>query len=190
MVMEKSTPLHADDWTRAALEAIADSGIGAVAIEPLARRVGASKGSFYWHFDDRAALVAAAVASWEETRTEAVVRAFEGVEDPRERLRRLFAGAFGDVRGGRLDAALIADAGDPAAGPAVRRVTERRIAFIATAFEELGFTRPEARHRALTAYGAHLGLLSIRACAPGTVPSTGKRLSAYIDDLLDLLTRR
>jgi AcrR family transcriptional regulator len=38
--------LSRDDWTRAALEALAAAGLAGVAVEPLARRLGASKGSF------------------------------------------------------------------------------------------------------------------------------------------------
>lgn len=42
--------LSADDWAQAALDLIAEQGVGAVAVEPLARRLGVTKGSFYWHF--------------------------------------------------------------------------------------------------------------------------------------------
>jgi AcrR family transcriptional regulator len=53
------------DWERAALEAIAAKGLGAVAVEPLARTLGVTKGSFYAHFSTRDDLIDAALASWE-----------------------------------------------------------------------------------------------------------------------------
>ena len=56
--------LTREDWTRAALLAIAEGGTGAVAVEPLAARLGATKGSFYWHFRSRSDLLAAALATW------------------------------------------------------------------------------------------------------------------------------
>jgi AcrR family transcriptional regulator len=59
--------LRPEDWTNAALEAIADGGTGKVAVEALARELGATKGSFYWHFRNRDALLEAALARWEET---------------------------------------------------------------------------------------------------------------------------
>src|SRR3954447_26624309 len=55
----------AEDWELAALEAIREGGLAAVAVEPLARRLGVTKGSFYWHFKDRAALLDAAIHRWE-----------------------------------------------------------------------------------------------------------------------------
>ena len=63
------------DWARAALEAIAEGGMSAVTVEALGPKVGASKGSFYWHFQDRAALLEAALELWEEERTEAIMAA-------------------------------------------------------------------------------------------------------------------
>src|SRR5260370_1248821 len=53
--------LTRDDWITAALRAIADGGLAAVGVEPLAARLGATKGSFYWHFENRDALLEAAI---------------------------------------------------------------------------------------------------------------------------------
>jgi AcrR family transcriptional regulator len=64
--------LGAEDWTMAALAAIADGGLGMVAVEPLAARLGATKGSFYWHFTDRAALLDALLSEWEAERAVAM----------------------------------------------------------------------------------------------------------------------
>ncbi|HXD53500.1 MAG TPA: helix-turn-helix domain-containing protein, partial [Solirubrobacteraceae bacterium] len=57
--------LTPEDWERAALAAIRDGGPEAVAVEPLARRLGVTKGSFYWHFANRDGLLGAAIARWE-----------------------------------------------------------------------------------------------------------------------------
>lgn len=59
--------LSKEDWVRAALFAIADGGAAAVAVEPLAARLGATKGSFYWHFRSREQLIAEALEFWEPT---------------------------------------------------------------------------------------------------------------------------
>src|SRR5580698_155106 len=49
---ERKTLTRAD-WIATALDAMARDGLRAVAVEPLAERLGATKGSFYWHFRDR-----------------------------------------------------------------------------------------------------------------------------------------
>ena len=60
------TTLNASDWEKEALELIAEQGVQALAIEPLARRMGITKGSFYWHFSGRGALLDQALQRWEE----------------------------------------------------------------------------------------------------------------------------
>ena len=82
--------LSAEDWALAALDVIAEQGLAAVAVEPLARRLGVTKGSFYWHFPSREALLVAALERWEKTEQETVFGKMEAVSDPRVRLRELF----------------------------------------------------------------------------------------------------
>jgi AcrR family transcriptional regulator len=182
--------LQPNDWSRAALEAIAEGGLGAVIIETLATRIGATKGSFYWHFADRAALIRGAAVLWEETRTSALIRDLQQVEEPRQRLHELFIRAFGDDRAGRIEAALIMQPEDPEVAEVVRRVTTRRVAFLANAFAEIGFTESEAQHRAVVAYGTYLGLFVVLAGNPNAAPSRGRPLDTFVGDLIDLLTRR
>src|SRR5215468_4942191 len=54
--------LTAADWAQAALQLIAEAGLGALTVEALAARLGVTKGSFYWHFSGRSDLLAAALA--------------------------------------------------------------------------------------------------------------------------------
>ncbi len=60
------TRLSAEDWEDAALSLIAEQGVGALAVEALARQLGVTKGSFYWHFRTREALLQAALERWEQ----------------------------------------------------------------------------------------------------------------------------
>ena len=57
--------LGADDWIDAATAVLVEDGVAAVAVEPLAARLGATKGSFYHHFPNRDALITAALERWE-----------------------------------------------------------------------------------------------------------------------------
>jgi AcrR family transcriptional regulator len=182
----RTEQLQPADWAQAALEAIAERGIGALSVERLASRLGVSKGSFYWHFPDRAALVEAAALYWEETGTAAGQRVMQAIEDPGERLRRLFGEAFAYPRAGQIEAALTAHVNDPVVGPIIRRVTESRLAFTTRAFLELGFERPTARHRALIAYSAYLGMFAVRR-ADGRALATRRTVNAYLAELLTML---
>jgi AcrR family transcriptional regulator len=61
--------LTATDWAEAALQLIAEAGLGALTVKALAARLGVTKGSFYWHFRGRSELLAAALNRWEQRAT-------------------------------------------------------------------------------------------------------------------------
>jgi AcrR family transcriptional regulator len=183
------TRLGPEDWIHAALDAIAEKGVSGVAVETLSIRVGASKGSFYWHFRDRRALIEAAMRVWEETRTNATLRKLQVIDDPRERLQKLFASTFRNPAAARLEIALELDSSDPAVGPVVRRVTSRRLEFMADAFRELGFGKPGARRRAVAAYSLHLGLMTVREASRTAVPGRRGTFGDYLRDLLEVAGR-
>src|SRR3954463_6258167 len=84
------TRLSAEDWESAALELIASQGVAAVAVEALARQLGVTKGSFYWHFPTREALVKAALERWETQDVDNVFAQVEPIVDARARLCELF----------------------------------------------------------------------------------------------------
>ena len=154
----RSRLLTASAWTGAAMDAIVAGGVPAVAIEPLAVRLGATKGSFYHHFSNREALIVAALEDWERFQTEAVIDRLELIPDPEERIRAVVAAAFADRAGGMRDAALLACATHPVVKPIVQRVTERRLRYFAQMYRQLGLPKPQARRRALMLYLSYIGL--------------------------------
>src|SRR6201998_618062 len=96
MAMRKPRPgpLTPGGWARAALAAIARGGIAAVAVESVAADLGATKGSFYWHFQNRDALIQAPLDLWEQSRPESVIEELDQDPDPAARLRKLLEAAF------------------------------------------------------------------------------------------------
>lgn len=192
----RTTPLTAGDWVEAACRAVAEAGVGAVAVEPLAQRLGVTKGSFYWHFPNRDALLRAALSRWEDGATEQVIAALAGIADPRGRLARLIATAFDDHPDGdglaeavhtlAFNLAVADAADDPLVRPVLRRVSERRIAYLEESFWALGLPPEEARHRALLAYSAYVGTLRLAREAPDRVPR-GDDLRAYHRHLVETL---
>ncbi len=147
-----------EDWIRAAGRRLAQGGAAAVAVEALARDLGVTKGSFYWHFRDRAALLAALIADWAGRSTEPLLaRLRDSSTSPQGRLRHLAAIVAGEGRGA-LDPAIRAWAEhDPRVRAALQRVDRMRLDFIAGEFRALGFDPPAAWTRARLFYLHLLG---------------------------------
>ena len=171
----------------AALAVIGERGIDQVTVEGLARDLGVTKGSFYWHFTDRAALLAAAFQLWEERATVAIIDRLDRIADPRERLLALLTASFADVENGPLDAALVARADDPVVGPVVRRVTEQRLVFLVTLLREAGLPPATARMRARQAYSTYVGHFHVRRALTGDRDLDGPS-PAYLRQLVATLT--
>ena len=159
---ERST-LSAGDWEQQALALIAEKGIRAIAVESLARRMGVTKGSFYWHFANRDALLEQSLLRWEK-HDAANLQASMGTNgDPRDRLRSLFRGTGQESLTHNVYSALCTAADHPMVEPLLERVAKRRIRYIEAAFAEIGFDADEALHRARLTYSTYLGFLQLKA---------------------------
>lgn len=184
---ESHRNLTAADWVAAAMEALVASGVAAVAVEPIATRLGATKGSFYHHFTNRDALIAAALDDWEAAQTEVVIERLELIRDPGERLRAVIAAAFADRAGGIRDAALLAAASHPLVKPVVDRVTQRRLGYFAEAYRQLGYPKARARRRATMLYLSYIGLFDCLRL--GLTDMTDAELAAHADEVLSTLVQ-
>ena len=171
----RQRPLTPDDWARAALRAIARGGVDAVAVESVAVELGATKGSFYWHFKNRDALLQAALDRWEQRGTEAVIEELEREPDPAIRLKKIIAAAFELGPTDRAEIALLANPDHPAALRAVRRVVERRITYISKQLEKLGWEAGEALDRAVLLYYVYVGYLQMTHVAPDVIDDDARR---------------
>ena len=178
--------LTRDDWTSAALRALATGGLGAVAIEPLATTLGATKGSGYWHFANRADLVTATLDRWEQDHTAAVIAQVERSATAQVRLRDLFELVMTHAGPNSVELALLASATDPPVAAALQRVTQRRLTYLTELFAELGFDPALAHHRALLAYTTYLGHAQLSRTAPSAVP-VGDDRAAYLQSVMTAL---
>jgi AcrR family transcriptional regulator len=181
--------LSASDWAEIALAAIGEGGLAAVAIEPLAARLGATKGSFYWHFANREALIDAAIARWEAVHTEGFIADLETEPDPAIRLRRLLNTVMSAAAKDRIEMSLLATADHPQIAPVLRRVTERRIAYVAKLFQELGFSLAQAKRRGMISFSVYLGHVQMAHTAPHLLPADGRPERDYLDLIFELLTQ-
>ena len=171
----------------AALEVIALRGIEGLSVEGLARQLGVTKGSFYWHFTDRSQLIATTLVVWEQRGTLDVIAQLQTLDDPADQLRSLFDTSFGDEVHGLVDVAMVTRADDPTVGPVVHRVSETRIAFLEQVFRALGLPPGKAAIRARVAYSAYIGHFLVRRSLPDD-PILVLRTKGYRRQLLELLS--
>lgn len=168
------------NWLLAGLDALRKGGVGAVRVERLAADVGVTKGSFYWHFRDRGALLEALLEFWSREMTDAE---FERIQTLRGGLAARLLALAEDVleKGmGRYDPAIRAWARhDRKVAAAVAQVDRRRVRALTGFFEEGGFGAAEARTRARLFYTFLLGEPQVRAPArePGELERMVKILT-------------
>jgi AcrR family transcriptional regulator len=174
--------LTREDWIRAALDALAEGGVNAVAVDRLAKTVGATRGSFYWHFKDRGELIDAALAVWEREYTTELIPDAEAVGDPVERLRYVFREVY-EQPVDAIETALAIAVDDPLVAPVFARVTETRLALLRRIFIDLGLGEAEADDRAWLAYAFYIGHHQL-----GRAPSTRALQPDRLDRLVELLT--
>lgn len=164
------------EWVEAGLHALAERGVEAVRVEALARALSVTKGSFYWHFRDRADLLRAILTEWEDRRTEQVIQDAELTEaDASARLLNVIqAAAEADAR---LELSVRSWAAmDATAAASVARADHRRLSYLSALFRELGFPTLDAATRARVAYLARLGQLLLPADAKAASDRDASRL--------------
>jgi AcrR family transcriptional regulator len=154
---QPATPLDAAAWIEAAFDALAEGGIDAVRVDPLAKQLGVTRGSFYWHFTDRAALHTAMLKEWRKRQSYRVATRIEKqTTAPDERLRQTLALPHAGQRAKRAAAIELAirlwARRDNEAARAVRHIDGVRLNYYAKLYGEMGHTKAEARKRAFLFY--------------------------------------
>lgn len=170
-------PLSVKDWLDLGLKALTTHGFTALKAEPLAKAMGVSRGSFYWHFADIDAYRAAILKHWREVAAEQIIADLEehrGDEPPLHRLlRRSFSDRLALERAVRSWATL-----DPVARKAVESIDRRRLGYVESLLEQSGLPQDIAQARAQILYWAFLGF------ALSDKPLTGKRQAAVLEQLI------
>ena len=165
----KQARLTTRDWEKAALEVIAEQGVNDLAIHSLASRLGVTKGSFYWHYKNRQALLEATLALWERLDTENVIERVTKETCPRKRLIALFENVVADRYDGKLYTAFSAST-EQTIKDVVERVNQRRLKFLQECYRDHGLATKVAKNMSLLAYSTYLGMIQLKTDAPDTVP--------------------
>lgn len=153
-----------EGWLEAAYDALKESGVDAVRVMPLAKRLGLSRTSFYWFFQDREQLLAALLARWKdknsggmvrqcesyaESISEAILNVFECWVNP-----ELFDSQFEfAVRSWALQSEEVS--------VEIAAADEARINALAAMFRRFGYETEAADARARTIYLTQIGYISM-----------------------------
>jgi AcrR family transcriptional regulator len=169
--------LSAKDWLDQGLKTLAERGFTALKAEPLAKAMGVSRGSFYWHFADISAFHAAILKHWRDVAAEQVIANLEASSKHDDPLPLLIRRAFG----GRLElenAVRTWATVDPVARAAVQAIDRRRSSYVESLYRANGLSPDVARARAQILYWAFLGF------ALSDKPLPRARQAAVLDELL------
>jgi AcrR family transcriptional regulator len=174
--------LSAQDWLHQGLKVLAKSGFTALKAEPLAKAMGVSRGSFYWHFADIGVYHAAILKHWRDVAAEQVIANLEMVSKDRDALALLLRQAFSSTPA--LENAVRTWATvDPAARAAVQAIDQRRLGYIETLLRQSGLSADLARARAQILYWTFLGF------ALSDKPLPPARRAAVLEELLRIAAR-
>ena len=174
--------LSAKDWLDQGLKTLAKSGFTALKAEPLAKAMGVSRGSFYWHFADIGAYHAAILKHWREVAAEQIIANLEASSNDKDLLPILLRQAFGSKPA--LENAVRTWATlDATARTAVQAIDRRRLGYVESLLRDTGLAPPLAHARAQILYWAFVGF----ALADRPLPKA--KQAAVLDELLRIASR-
>jgi AcrR family transcriptional regulator len=165
---DKASAIGPEQWLAAARALLVAQGIEAVKVDRIARRLGVTRGGFYWHFRGRQALLDALLAEWEETSIIPFAELDSAAPDLESRILTLFlfwlqSKAFD----ARYDAAIRDWARKSLrVRRAVHKADQRRVAFIAEMFRAAGYPAREAGVRARVLYYTQIGYYALDVDEP------------------------
>lgn len=168
----KKKSLTAEDWQEAALNVIAHQGVGAVAVEPLARELGVTKGSFYWHFSNRMDLVKQALKRWRINDNKLIEKNILPIKNPKKRLLAWFQLSAEPIQSHLIYSTLLADRSHAMISKLLKEITLERLAHLQKSYKEMGYDNAKAKSQSLLAYSVYVGFLHMAKTLYGALPGS------------------
>ncbi len=168
----KKKSLTAEDWQDAALNVIAHQGVAAVAVEPLARELGVTKGSFYWHFSNRMDLVKQSLTRWRMNDKKLIEEKILCLQNPKERLLAWFKLSAEPIQTHLIYSTLLADRSHTLISKLLKEITLERLDYLQESYEQLGLDAKQAKSQALLAYSVYVGFLHMSKTLYGSLPDS------------------
>ncbi|WP_142664353.1 TetR/AcrR family transcriptional regulator [Paracoccus laeviglucosivorans] len=154
-----------EGWLEAGYQALIDSGIDAVKILPLAKRLNLSRTSFYWFFEDREALLAALLEGWEQRTTKPLIESTTAYAESRAEamLNVLTCFLSSNSFDSRLEFAVRSWAlQDDRVAARMKIADEARLTALSRMLVKWGISEQEADIRARTIYLTQIGYISMQ----------------------------
>jgi AcrR family transcriptional regulator len=146
-------------WVDAGLRALAAGGPDAVRVDVLARQLGVTRGGFYGHFENRGALLGAMLDRWEQAATDEVLAQVERAGGgARTRIRHAGALTFSETLLPVELAVRDWSRRDPAVAERLRRVDNRRMAYLRSLFASFCADDAEIEGRSVLAFSLAIGI--------------------------------
>lgn len=170
------------DWLNAALESLNTKGIDAVKVLPLSKKLGVTRGSFYWHFEDRDDLLRQMLGYWERELTDEVIASASALDASSEDKLRYVIHNVLLYRQSRYDTAISAwGMFDKGAAQTMKRVLRKRMRFVTGLLKAGGLGKDDATLRARFLVGF---MLVDAAMMPRT---TAKQTAETVERCIDFL---
>jgi len=186
VISPERNQLQRFDWLLKALETFVEEGIDSIRITRLADELGVTRGSFYWHFQNREDLIDSLVSFWKDKNTAAITDSVAQASSLADGIFRFFETCIDDSQfDPRLDLALREWA---------RRSTEiralldgedeTRIEALRQFYLRFDYPMPQALIRARVLYYSQIGFYAL-----GTRESLQTRLG-YTEAYFEAFTGR
>ncbi|WP_018001497.1 TetR/AcrR family transcriptional regulator [Paracoccus sp. N5] len=155
-----------EGWLEAGYQALIESGIDAVKILPLAKRLNLSRTSFYWFFEDREALLSALLDGWELRTTRPLIDSTTQYAETRAEamLNVLTCFLAPGVFDSRLEFAVRSwSLQDQNVAARIKAADQARLEALTQMLAKWGIAPDEADIRARTIYLVQIGYISMQA---------------------------
>jgi AcrR family transcriptional regulator len=172
------------DWIRPALAALEEKGVDGVKIVTIAKQIGATSGSFYWHFQGLQDLLMSLLDFWERELTDTIIAAgkeFGG--PPEQRILNLMLQVIEHDAAVHDHAISVWARRDPQVRAVYERTIGKRFDFASWMFKKAGFSNRQANIRGRLMVAYLMGESS-------TMLKLNTKWRAVIRDEFDVLMRR